>query len=230
MNGCRVVAAPSLITPRRRRPGAVVEDLDRGDDLHFALRTAPAAAGGRIILGPEGDQGLVDLDHAGKQGAGGVDHGPAQLGAQQPSALVGAQPQLPPPSAGPRCRWSGWPSGRPPRTTPSAAASSRASPFLCRDRGLPVAPGAFPCPRLGVELPGVVVAAGRAANPSGQRAAASHAAQAASSGNCRWNSSTERGNSGMAKASGNQMFMLCSIICPTRCHHISSPRRVGDKQ
>jgi hypothetical protein len=36
--------------------------FDRTDDEDFALMTAPATAGGRIILAAAGDLGLIDFD------------------------------------------------------------------------------------------------------------------------------------------------------------------------
>ena len=55
--------------------------------------TAPAA-GRRIILAAAGDFGFVDLDQIAKQAAAGSDHAGAQLGAEQPGCLVGAEGEL----------------------------------------------------------------------------------------------------------------------------------------
>src|SRR5271167_56162 len=49
-------------------------------------------------------------------------------------------------------------------------------------------------------------------NPEGQRAAISQAAQASSSGNWRWNSTSEAGKSGMGGLQANPMFTLCSYL------------------
>jgi len=75
--------------------GAAVADLDGAGDEQLSLVTAAAAAGRRVVLGSAGDRGLVDLDQAGQRRALGRDHGPAELGAQQPGALVGAEAELP---------------------------------------------------------------------------------------------------------------------------------------
>jgi len=76
--------------------GALALDFDRGGHLQFALATASAAASRRVVPGPPGDLRLVHFDQAGQRIALGIKHGPAQLGSQQPGALVGAQAQLPP--------------------------------------------------------------------------------------------------------------------------------------
>ena len=75
--------------------GRAVGDFDRGGDEHFALGRAPAAACDRIVLAAQGDFCLVDLGDPSQERAGRRDHGPPQLGAQQPSRLIGAQPKQP---------------------------------------------------------------------------------------------------------------------------------------
>jgi hypothetical protein len=74
--------------------GAAIADLDGAGDEQLSLVTAAAAAGRWVVLGAAGDRGLVDLDQACQRRALGRDHGPAQLGAQQPGALVGSEPEL----------------------------------------------------------------------------------------------------------------------------------------
>ena len=44
---------------------AAVLDLDRADDQHFALMTAPATASDRVVFAAAGDFGFIDLDEAG---------------------------------------------------------------------------------------------------------------------------------------------------------------------
>src|SRR5208283_2942032 len=57
-------------------------------------------------------------------------------------------------------------------------------------------------------------------NPEGQRAATSQAAQASSSGNWRWNSTSEAGKSGMAGLSIEcSRYVLTRIAYP--CHYPS---------
>ena len=89
--------------------GAAVLDLDGADDQHFALMAAPAAAGQRIVLAAAGDLGFVDLDQTGEWVAVRRHHAAAQLGAEQPRGLVGAEVGAGVAVAKPRCRWNGWP-------------------------------------------------------------------------------------------------------------------------
>src|SRR5206468_10353321 len=65
--------------------------LDGADDEDLGLMAAPAAAGGGIVLAAAGKLGLVDLDQTGERGAAGSEHAAAQLGAEQPGALIRAQ-------------------------------------------------------------------------------------------------------------------------------------------
>jgi hypothetical protein len=74
-------------------PRPAVSHLDRPGDQQLALARAPAAAR-RVVLDAAGDRGLVDLDQAGERRPAGRDRGAAQLGAQQPGGLVGAQAEL----------------------------------------------------------------------------------------------------------------------------------------
>ena len=71
-----------------------VLDLDGADDQHLALMAASAAAGERVMLAAAGDFGFVDLDQAGERAAAGRHHAAAQLGADQPRRLVGAEGEL----------------------------------------------------------------------------------------------------------------------------------------
>jgi hypothetical protein len=74
--------------------GLAAVDFDRAGDQHLA---DPAAAGGqhdRIVFGAERDDRLVGLDQPAERLARGVDHGAAQLGAQQPSSAVRAECEL----------------------------------------------------------------------------------------------------------------------------------------
>src|SRR4051794_30373872 len=71
-----------------------VLDLDGADDQHFALMAAPATARDRIVFGAAGDFGFINLDEAGQQAATRRAHAAAQLGADQPRRLVGAESEL----------------------------------------------------------------------------------------------------------------------------------------
>jgi len=73
---------------------AAVFDLDGADDQHFALMAAPATAGDRVVLAAARDFGFIDLDEAGQGAATRREHAAAQLGADQPRRLVGAESEL----------------------------------------------------------------------------------------------------------------------------------------
>jgi len=61
---------------------AAVLDLDGADDQHFALMTASAATGDRIIFAAASDFGFIHLDEAGQWAAARREHAAAQLGAE----------------------------------------------------------------------------------------------------------------------------------------------------
>ena len=73
---------------------AAVFDLDGADDQHFALMAAPATAGDRVAFAAARDFGFIDLDEAGQGAATRREHAAAQLGADQPRRLVGAESEL----------------------------------------------------------------------------------------------------------------------------------------
>src|SRR2546427_3740778 len=54
-----------------------------------AMRIFPDLAGSKSCCRPEGNFGLVDLDHALQRRALGIDHRSSQLLRQQPGGLVG---------------------------------------------------------------------------------------------------------------------------------------------
>ena len=70
---------------------AAVLDLDSADDQHFALMAAAATAGDRIVFAAARDFGFIDLDEAGQGAATRREHAAAQLGADQPRRLIGAE-------------------------------------------------------------------------------------------------------------------------------------------
>jgi len=73
---------------------AAVFGLDGADDQHFALMAAPATAGDRVVFAAVHDFGFIDLDEAGQGAATRSEHAAAQLGADQPRRLVGAESEL----------------------------------------------------------------------------------------------------------------------------------------
>ena len=70
-----------------------VVDLDPAYDQHLALVAASAAAGRRVVLGPQGQACLVDLDDARQRMALGMDHRPAQLARQHPGRPIRTEPE-----------------------------------------------------------------------------------------------------------------------------------------
>jgi len=73
---------------------SAVLDLDGADDQHFALMAAPATARDRIVFAAARDFGFINLDEAGQGAAARGEHAAAQLGANQPRRLVGAESEL----------------------------------------------------------------------------------------------------------------------------------------
>ena len=73
---------------------AAVLDLDGADNQHFALMAAPAAARDRIVFAAARDFGFINLDQTGQRAAARREHAAAQLGADQPRRLVGAESEL----------------------------------------------------------------------------------------------------------------------------------------
>src|SRR6202048_5031556 len=71
-----------------------VLDLDGADDQHFALMAAPATARDRIVFAAARDLCFIHLDEAGQGAAAGGEHAAAQLGAEEPRRLVGAESEL----------------------------------------------------------------------------------------------------------------------------------------
>ena len=72
----------TVFDPRQPDPtgAAIFGQFDRSRDQEFADVTATPTAVRRIVLGAEGDAGLVHLDdHAGHRLAIGIDHGAAEL-------------------------------------------------------------------------------------------------------------------------------------------------------
>jgi len=74
--------------------GTAVLHFNRTDNQHFASVAAAATARDRIVFAAADDFGFVDFDEAGEQASAGGQHAAAQLGADQPSRLVGAEGEL----------------------------------------------------------------------------------------------------------------------------------------
>ena len=73
---------------------AAVLDLNGANDQQFALMAAPAAASDRIVFAAARDFGFIDLDETGERAATRREHAAAQLGADQPRRLIGAEGEL----------------------------------------------------------------------------------------------------------------------------------------
>ena len=141
--------------------GTAVLHLDGADDEDLALVAAPAAAGGGILLAAADKLGLVDLDQTGQRGAAGGEHAAAQLGAEQPGALIRAQGELALQlQGGDAVGMGGHQVGRP--------EPNRQRQFgVVHDgagghRGLLAAAGALVGPRLGLQSPRLGLATARA--------------------------------------------------------------------
>ena len=90
--GSRVIGHLAQAKATGAKPA--VFDLDGADDQDFALMAAPATARDRVVFATASDFGLVDLDEAGQGAATRREHAAAQLGADQPRRLVGAEGEL----------------------------------------------------------------------------------------------------------------------------------------
>src|SRR5712671_5010646 len=144
--------------------GAKPAVLDGADDQHFALMAAPATARDRIVFAAARDLGFINLDEAGQGAAARGEHAAAQLGANQPRRLVGAESELTlqlqsrdaigvggHQISGPE------PSGQRQLGVVHDGSGS--------DRGLPTAAGALIGPGLGFQPPSLNTAAARAYKP-----------------------------------------------------------------
>ena len=153
----------------RRQPhptGPVVVHFDGASDQHLAIGAAPLPAGRRIGLGAMRDHGFVDFDQARQRRAVGRDHGPAQLGAQQPGRLVRAETQLLLQLQGGDTIGVGGHQIR--RPEPDGQWQLRAMHHRAGgDRGLLAATGTLPGEGLARQRPALAVATVRAAEPVG---------------------------------------------------------------
>ena len=90
--GGRVIG--DLIEADAARAEATVLDLDSADDQHFALMATPATASDRVVFAAARDFCFIYFDEAGQGAATRREHAAAQLGADQPRRLIGAEGEL----------------------------------------------------------------------------------------------------------------------------------------
>ena len=195
--------------------GPAVRHLDGADEKELALVAAPAAAGEGIMLAAAGDFAHVDFDQAGERGAARRHHAAAQLGAQQPSALVGAEGELTlqlqsrdPVGMGGHQIGRPEPGGQRQLGVMHDGAGG--------DRGLLAAAGTLPKPafaKAGVHglvcsCHALVLPQPGHTKPSGQRAAKRYLTQAASSQKRCWNSIKEPGKSLIGTTGGHRIRYL----------------------
>src|SRR4051794_7605234 len=147
--------------PDPARPLAL--DLDRARDQELAV--VRSAGPGRLVPGAKGQAGLVHLDQAGQGLPVRVDHCPAQLAEQQPGRLAGAEPELEPqlPGRHPVLVRRHRPGGQEPGAQRQVAAVQRRAGG---DRDLTLAGRALERQPLAGQLPGLIMAASRAAEPA----------------------------------------------------------------
>src|SRR5712671_6787496 len=141
-----------------------VLDLDGADDQHFALMAAPATARDRIVFAAARDLGFINLDETGQGAAARGEHAAAQLGANQPRRLVGAESELTLQLQSRDAIGVGGHqiSGPEPGGQRQLGAVHDGSGS---DRGLPTAAGALIGPGLGFQPPSLTTAAARAYKP-----------------------------------------------------------------
>ena len=140
--------------------------LDGADHQHFALMATPATARDRVVFAAARDFGFINLDEAGQRATAGREHAAAQLGADQPRRLVGAEGELAlqlqsRDAVGVGCHQISRPE---PGGQWQFGVMHDGSGG---DRGLATAAGAFIGPGLGLQPPGFTTTADRADKPVG---------------------------------------------------------------
>ena len=144
--------------------GSGADDLDGAGEEQLSVMTAPLTAANGAVLGPVMDCGFVDFHQSEQRVAIRIDHGVAELGAQQPGRLVGAQAELFPQLKGrDAIGMGGHQIGGPQPDAQAQLAAVHDGPG--RHRGLPAAPLALVRPGLGVQHPGLVMTTAGAAEP-----------------------------------------------------------------
>ena len=156
VRGDEIFQGLAAIIADQRQPDATglaaFDALDSADDEDFPVVTAALTARDRIVFRPEGDAGLVDLDHPRQWISIGIHHGFPQLVQEQPRRLVGADPEFPLELQGGNAVGM----GRDEMRGDEPCAQRQMCPVHDRaggNRGLPAARGAFERPRLRLQLP-----------------------------------------------------------------------------
>jgi len=173
------------------------------------------------------DRGLIDFHEAVQGVALGRDHGAAELGRQQPSALIGAEAELPPQLKGrDAVGMGGHQVGRPEPHDQRQLGAVHDGPGL--DRGLAAAAAAFVGPTLGLEAPGVIMAAAGTAKAIGP----ADGGKIGCAGRVVRKATLEGDQRAGVVRHGRASESICSLFVPTmrkpRCHqHIVAPDAQG---
>jgi hypothetical protein len=167
--GSRVIG--HLLKADTAGTGPAVLHVDRTNDEDCALMTASAATGRGILRAAAGDRGLIDFDETAQRVAIRRHHAGAQLGAEQPSRLIGAQGELLLQLQG------GDPVGMGGHQISGPQPQGQRQLRAVQDgsgghRGLLAATGTFVSPGLGLQEPRFGMAAAGQIKPCGQRTAA----------------------------------------------------------
>ncbi len=208
--------------------GAGTDDLDGAGEEQLSLMTAPLTAANGAVLGPVTDRGFVDFHQTEQRLAVRIDHGVAELGAQQPGRLVRAQAELFPQLKGrDAIGMGGHQIGGPQPDDQAQLAAVHEGPG--RHRGLPTALLALIRPGLGVQPPGPVMTTAGAAEPIRPAQVGEVGRARGLVGKASLKSDQRAGKIGHGIASGtfvHDMFLSCpwpSVI------NILSRWKLGDK-
>src|SRR5271170_1531891 len=142
-------------------------DLDRADDDDFTLVTASATTSHRTMLYCGRRSRFHRPRPVRRADCGSVLPCGGAAWRRSPKPTCTSRERAGVAVAVPRCRWSGSPSDRSPRTRVAGGSLERCM-MVPAHRGLPMATGALPGPRLGVQLPGSAGAAAEAHKAFGQ--------------------------------------------------------------
>ena len=207
--------------------GTAVLHLNGADNQHFALMAAPAAARQRIVFAAADDFGFVDFDEAGEQAAAGGQHAAAQLGADQPSRLVGAEGELTLQLQGrDAVGVGGHQISGPEPDGQRQFGVMHDSPG--GDRGLAAAAGALISPGFGLQLPSFVAAAARASEAIGPARGGQILGASSLLAEALLELEQGAGKVGHQSHRERVMFVICSITKPPRRRqHFGSPDAQG---
>jgi hypothetical protein len=201
--------------------------LDGADDQHFALMAAPATAGDRIVFTAAGDFGFIDLDEAGQGAAARREHAAAQLGAEEPRRLVGAEGELALQlQSRDAVRVGGHQIRRPePGGQRQLGVMHDGSGG---DRGLAAAAGALIGPGLGFQPPSFTTAASRADKPVGPARRGQDIERRRPHRRSAVGTRSRSEEVGHRRAPSAVMFVICSITnLPSRLQHFVPPDAGG---